>query len=139
MDNWQLSYGDQVLMDSAAANNWPGCLLQGGPAACGALLNANQYLQYERAFRYCPGQDPTLANAGCDGGNVSAESNMIKWRVASALWTLAAAAAGMPAGMFSRPITVLAPAVNQWGQSPAAAFYPRQTVASRTDAPLNPV
>src|SRR5258708_3906900 len=106
-DNWTVSYADQTIMDSLNTSFWPGCILHGTSGACTKVRDA---APFSTAFRYCPNApDVTTAAAGCDTPNadVQAESNMLKWRVASALWTLAALSGAMPQGMFNIPVPAI--------------------------------
>jgi hypothetical protein len=122
-DNWTVMYGDAVVMDSVNPAAWPGCLLVAGNCTKNNVLNATTY---DRAFRYCPGADPTTAAPGCDGGDQLAEWNMLKWRVSSAMWAIGAAAGGIPAGMFNMPIPAGFPNLTAAPASPAA---PAQEIA----------
>jgi hypothetical protein len=118
-NDWQVTYAGTPIMDSTSSSLWPGCLRGNTCSSTGtpALLNT--------AFRYCPGvtdQTQLLTTAlGCDPGSGSApaaELNMLKWRVAGALWMIAASAGDMPPQMFNMPVpVVLLPAADGHGGS----------------------
>jgi hypothetical protein len=115
--NWNVVYANSTIMDSTSSSLWPGCLRG---SQCATAQTGMPYL-LNTAFRYCPTgpgstqaiTDPTQllqAPLGCDPGTgdpATAELNILKWRVAGALWMVAASAGGMPSGMFNMPVPVV--------------------------------
>jgi hypothetical protein len=129
-DHWSLTFGGAALMDSSLTTAWPGCLAGTGASPCGSVAAADLF---NRAFRYCPGADPSTAPLGCDGGSASAELNMLRWRVASALWTIGSSAGQLPQGMFNIPVPVVTwPPAASSATVFGATAYPGQLVQTAT-------
>ncbi len=117
-DNWYVLYNQQAIMAASplSPNYWPTCLLA-NPPICGTPQSNPLNYALSEAFRYCPAtSDPNqlmslpLGSSNCDPNAANgttdalAELNMIKWRVAGALWMIGAAAGEVPSGMFQMPI-----------------------------------
>lgn len=114
--SWNVKYGTQTLMASDDSRYWPGCL--GGAQCKGATaapVTRTMSDTWSSVFRNCPGgNDNSTQGLGCEGvlgqssptgqQSVQAETNMLRWRVMQALWTIGASAGSIPQGMFSLPI-----------------------------------
>ncbi len=126
LDNWNVTFGGAQIMSSVSGSSlWPACLATAG--ACGQQSPTNPAFLLNTALRYCPGHTDAASlftqPLGCDGAingqsAAAAELNVLRWRVAGALWMIAASAGGMPAQMFNIPVpVVLLPATGQGGGS----------------------
>lgn len=137
--HWSVTYLGTTLMDShPGASQWPGCLLGGGPCDANAESFARMFQHggvhavpasgmceagYFQAGSTCL---LSLANGAlsADGFIPQHELALYMWRVQGALWTLANATGGVPAGLFSVQIRM---AMLDW-TTPAGSYYPSPTV-----------
>ena len=124
-DNWQVTYGSQIIMSTYSESYWPGCLLASNCTATTGLT-AVMAPVWSAVFRDCA--NPNVGLGGCDGGGIGAELNMLKWRVTQALWMIDASAGIVPPNMFNQPL----PGVfTDWDGPNAAglAYFPTSSVA----------
>jgi len=128
-DDWKVTVGGAVVMDSKDKFTWPGCLdpgegLEVPPRNCNFDTKpVNSGLN--RMFRNCGvnglfdterqnyklGQCPTTLGgdtmaAGSPRQHAQAELNAIRWRVEGALFLLAGMVGRAPEGMFTTPVLV---------------------------------
>jgi hypothetical protein len=133
-DNWQVTYGSAVLMDTTPGNPevWPGCLP--GCDFSNPVVSA-----LDVTFRY-----GNCGHFGCDGlafpvpdfgtqqaAEDAAEMNLLRWRVAGALQMIAASAGEMPQKMFNMPVpAVLMP--TSAGSPPSATAFVGEVYSGAT-------
>lgn len=99
---WRVRSGGYVVMDSADIKLWPGCMTAAGGCAAAPLAAS-----FNKIFRDCA--DPETAAMGTCGmtASATAESNMLRFRVQSAMLEMAAFARTVPAGMFTIPMPIV--------------------------------
>jgi len=141
LDQWQVTVGGAIVMDSESPDHWPGCLGTGAGCDFG---NHRLRRGLNRLFRNCGTNDTTREapilgdctdKAPAGGDSVRAEKNAIRWRVEGALYLLAGMTGSAPEGMFSGPVFVANRSMIGWsggtgGDPFAARFLPNAFGAS---------
>jgi hypothetical protein len=105
-NGWRVESAGAVVMSTDATNGmknhppiWPACLATQTCDWNDPLTNA-----WNDMFRRCAQGALHTALGACEGGDATAETNLLRWRIEAAMWLAATMTGSVPQGMFDAPM-----------------------------------